>query len=138
MTEDPGAEQGDKSDSPIDAEGLAPRDVEAQWSRQEFSGCTAVSQNGTAHEADRSPFEQMDFANMKTGLPDGPQELAASALLPGMAQGHGVHEMPTIAEGPPVERLEARETPQELGESSAVPVAAVLHEVQGSEVVANK
>ncbi|MCJ1437355.1 hypothetical protein MMC27_006742 [Xylographa pallens] len=134
MTEDPGGKQGDTSDSPVDVGGLVPRDVEAQWRRQEFSGCTAVSENGTAHEADRSPFEQMDFVNKEVGMPDGLQELAASALMPGMARGHGVYEMPTIVEVPPAEHPEARETPQELGDSSAVPVAAVVHEVQGSEV----
>ena len=128
MAEDAARKQSDKYDFPVDIGGQVPRDVEAQWSRQEFSGCTAVSTDERLPAADRPPFEQTDFANQKTEALDGPQELA------GTARGCEVHEMPSIAEVPLVEHREAQKTPQELGDNSATPGGVVAHEVQGSEV----
>ncbi|MCJ1382798.1 hypothetical protein MMC17_005911 [Xylographa soralifera] len=134
MSEDAGGKQGDKSDSPVDVGDQVPRDVEAQWRRQEFSGCTAVSKDGTVYEADRFPFEQIDFANKETEVLEGPQELAASIQVPEKARGHEVHEMPAIVEVPLVVREEALGTLQELGDSSAVSEDVGVYEVQGSEV----
>ena len=93
-----------------------------------------MSKIGKVPDADRFQVKQTYLVNQEVEIPEGLQELAASVLEPGRARGQEVHEMPTIAGVPPVELPEALGTLQELENSSAVAAAAVVPEVQGSEV----
>ncbi|MCJ1394948.1 hypothetical protein MMC18_007829 [Xylographa bjoerkii] len=120
MTEDPQGKQRERSDSPIDVGGLVLRDVEAQWGRQESSGCAVVPKDTPVHEADGDPVDRTYIPNRATEAPQGPHELSAGVLGPRKSRKPEVDEMPTIAEVLPVEPSEAP-----AGCSAVPPVAAV-------------